>query len=542
MKKLAVITILIVLACTVLAQFTVVSSEEEVYEVVRTVNVKDGGLVYVSDSMYIEPGKTIRVGFDMALKDKLVAFYTEQATIETRYVEEEQLQSLFFIEMKNVGEQAIRASLVTVFKNLVTEEDSKTFVVNVPMLPVLRKTVKSFYMVTRFPIGSIVELPERPGFNYTTTKDGIFMEAKDVDLLSPTGVSVKFKNDKFSILSVERAGVTVSLGNQRYVSFYLKIVNHGKSSINEIKLLLPKDAALLNVKDSLGTLSYNYIRENSTLIVKTRWEVKSGEKVSFTVEYLGPSVQEPEDTRVLSYPSLLDVVYGEYVLKVVLPPGYELKVSSPEPEELIRDQSGTTMLTYISRNVATIQPKSTIIIDYVTGMSLIPYLPYLWVATFGVLLMSTITYKLSRKPKAPAPPEELKEALKTLTSGVLGMVRDCEKLASSIPLDKKSLSKWSRSAYESELASIKRDADKVSAIKKKLGGFPDIMAKLSPLEVQITELLGTMTALSRTIEDFRLGRIGKAAYERIIREYTKDVSSLTSRIIEIIRDIEASLR
>ncbi|MEM2079254.1 MAG: hypothetical protein QW104_01030, partial [Nitrososphaerota archaeon] len=61
-------------------------------------------------------------------------------------------------------------------------------------------------------------------------------------------------------------------------------------------------------------------------------------------------------------------------------------------------------------------------------------------------------------------------------------------------------------------------------------------------EVQITELLGTMTALSRTIEDFRLGRIGKAAYERIIREYTKDVSSLTSRIIEIIRDIEASLR
>lgn len=543
MKKIVLITILIILACTVLAQVAVVSSEEKVYEVIRNVEVKDGGLVYVSDSMYIEPGKTIRVGFDMTLKDNLVAFYAEQATIETRYVEEEeQLPSLFFIEIKNVGEQTIRTSLVTVFKNLVTEEDSKTFVANVPMLPVLRKTVESFYMVARFPSGSTVELPERPGFNYTAMRDGVFTEAKDMDLLSPTSVSVTFKNDKFSILSIERADVTVFLGDQRHVSFYLKIVNNGKSSINEVKLLLPKDATLLNVKDSLGTLSYNYIQENNMLTVKTRWEVKGGEKVSFIVEYLEPTVQKSEGTYVLSYPSLLDVAYEEYVLEVVLPPGYELKESSPEPKEFIKDQSGITMLTYVSRSIATLQPKSTISINYVVSMGLVPYLPYLWVATFGALLASAITYKLSRKPKAPVPPEELREALKTLTSSALGMVRACEKLVSSIPLDKKSISKWSRSAYESELASIKRDADRVSATKKRLGGFPEIMTKLAPLEVQITELLGIMTALGMTVEDFRLGRIGKAVYERITREYTKDVSSLTSRIMDTIRDIEASLR
>jgi hypothetical protein len=89
---------------------------------------------------------------------------------------------------------------------------------------------------------------------------------------------------------------------------------------------------------------------------------------------------------------------------------------------------------------------------------------------------------------------------------------------------------------------MKRDADRIGTLRKRLGGFPEITSKLSSLEVQIMELLGTMTALGRTVEDFRLGRIGKAAYERITREYTKDISSLTSRIMDTIKDIEASLR
>ena len=539
MRKLVAVTILIILVCTALAQFTVASSEE-VYEVIRNVEVRDNGLMYISDSLYIGPGKTAVVGFDMALKDMLVTFYVEQATIEARYLEEPPY--LFFIEMKNTGEQTVRANLVTIFKNLVTEKDSKTFVANVPVLPVIKKTVTSFYMVAHFPKGSKVELPERPGFNYTAAMDGIFMEAKDIDLLSPMSVSVRFKNDYFSILFVERAEVTVSVGNQKEISFYLKIANHGKSSMNEIKLLLPKNATLLNVKDSLGTLSYSYTQEDGVLKVKTRWEVKGGEKVSFTVEYLEPYTQELGNTFVLSYPSLLDVAYGEYILKVILPPGYEFKTSSPEPEEFVKDQSGTTTLTYISRTVASLQPKSAIIINYVAGMNFVPYLPYLWIVTVGVLLTTVITYKLSRKPRMPAPSEELKETLKTLTSGVLGIIRTCEKLASSIPLDKKSLSKWSRSVYESELVSMKRDADRIGALRKRLGGFPEITSKLGSLEVHITELLGIMTALGRTVEDFRLGRIGKAAYERITKEYTKDVSTFASRIMDTIRDIEASLK
>ena len=539
MRKLVAVTILIILVCTALAQFTVASSEE-VYEVIRNVEVRDNGLMYISDSLYIGPGKTAVVGFDMALKDKLVTFYVEQATIEARYLEEPPY--LFFIEMKNTGEQTVRANLVTIFKNLVTEKDSKTFVANVPVLPVIKKTVTSFYMVAHFPKGSKVELPERPGFNYTAAMDGIFMEAKDIDLLSPMSVSVRFKNDYFSILFVERAEVTVSVGNQKEISFYLKIANHGKSSMNEIKLLLPKNATLLNVKDSLGTLSYSYTQEDGVLKVKTRWEVKGGEKVSFTVEYLEPYTQELGNTFVLSYPSLLDAAYGEYILKVILPPGYEFKTSSPEPEEFVKDQSGTTTLTYISRTVASLQPKSAIIINYVAGMNFVPYLPYLWIVTVGVLLTTVITYKLSRKPRMPAPSEELKETLKTLTSGLLGIIRTCEKLASSIPLDKKSLSKWSRSVYESELVSMKRDADRIGALRKRLGGFPEITSKLGSLEVHITELLGIMTALGRTVEDFRLGRIGKAAYERITKEYTKDVSTFASRIMDTIRDIEASLK
>jgi hypothetical protein len=539
LKKLVAITILIILVCTMLAQFTLASSEET-YEVVRNVEVRDGGLVYVSDNLYIGPGKTAVVGFDIALKDNLVAFYVEQATIEARYVEEP--PHLFLIEMKNTGEQTVRANLVTIFKNLVTEEGSKTFVANIPVLPVIKKTVTSFYMVARFPNGSKVELPKRPGFNYTAAMDGVFTEAKDIDLLTPTNVSVRFKNDYFSILFVEKAEVTVSVGNQKEVSFYLKIANHGKSSINEIKLLLPKYATLLNVKDSLGTLSYSYTQENGVLKVKTRWEVKGGEKVSFTVEYLEPYAQELGNTFTLNYPSLLDVAYGEYILKVILPPGYEFRESSPEPEEFVKDQSGTTTITYISRSVASLQPKSTISISYVASMNFVQYLPYLWIATFGALLTTVITYKLSRKPKVPVPSEELKETLKTLTSDVLGIVRTCEKLASSIPLDKKSLSKWSKSTYESELVGMKRDADRIGTLRKRLGGFPEITSKLSSLEVQIMELLGTMTALGRTVEDFRLGRIGKAAYERITREYTKDISSLTSRIMDTTKDIEASLR
>ncbi|MCS7136145.1 MAG: hypothetical protein RMJ14_00905 [Nitrososphaerota archaeon] len=542
LKKLMTIAILIALVCTMLVQFNVIYSEEEKYEVVRSVEVKDGGLVYISDSIYIEPGKTAEVGFDITLKDNLVAFYTEQATIKVRYTEEEQLPSLFFIEMKNIGEKTVRANLVTVFKNLVVEEESKVFVANVPILPVLRKTVTSFYMVVRFPGGSKVELPERPGFNYTATMDGVFMEAKDVDLLSPTSISVKFKNDKFSILFVERAEVTFFVGNQRQVAFYLKIANHGKSSISEVKLLLPKDATLLNVKDSLGTLSYNYAQENRTLRVNTRWEVKGGEKVSFTVEYLEPRSKEPEGTYISSYPSLLDVAYGEYILKIVLPSGYEFIKSSPEPEEFVKDESGTTRLTYISKSIATLQPKSTININYVTGINFVSYLPYLWIATFAVLLTTIVTYKISRKPKAPPLPEELKESLKALTSSVLGMIRACEKLASSIPLDKKLVVKWSKSTYESELTSIRRDMDKIAALKKRFGGFPEITAKLSSLEVQITELLGIMVALGRTVEDFRLGRIGKTAYERITKEYTRDVSSLSSRVVDTTRDIEAYLK
>lgn len=541
-KKLAIVIISFVLVCIVLTPSAVAFSEEKTYEVIRNVEVKDGGLVYVLDSTYIDPGKTIRVGFDINLKDKLVAFYAEQAAIETRYVEEELLPSLFFIEIKNVGDQTIRAGLVTVFKNLVVEEDSKTFVANVPVFPVLRKTVESFYMVVRFPSGSAVELPERPGFNYTSMKDGVFMEAKNINLLSPMSVSVKFKNDKFSILFVERADVTVSIGDQRHVSFYLKIVNYGKSPINEINLLLPKDATLLNVKDDFGALSYSYMQEYGTLTVKTRWEVRSGEKVSFILEYLEPNVQELRNTCVLSFPSLLDVAYDRYILKVILPPGYEFKTSSPEPDEFVRDQSGTTTLVYIGRNVATLQPKFTISINYVPTMSLISYLPYLWIVAFGTLLTSAIIYRFSRRIKAPMPPEELKETLKTLTSGILTMIRNCEKLASSVPPDKKSLSRWSKSVYESELASIKKDIDKISTMKKKLGGFPEIMTKLGPLEVQLTELLGIMTALGRTVEDFRLGRIGKVAYERITKEYTKDVSSLIFKITDMIRDIEASIK
>ncbi|MEM2909593.1 MAG: hypothetical protein QXO01_00785 [Nitrososphaerota archaeon] len=542
MKKLVTITILVILVCTVLAQFAVVSSEGESYEVVRGVEVKDCGLMYISDSLYVEPGRTIKVGFDIALKDKLVAFYAEQATIETRYVEEESPPSLFFIEMRNVGEQTVRANLVTVFKGLVTEEDSKTFVANVPMLPVIKKTVASFYMVVRFPSGSEVELPERPGFNYTTAMDGVFTEAKDIDLLLPTSVSVRFMNDKVSIVSVEKADVTVFVGNPRQVSFFLKIVNHGKSSINEVKLLLPTNATLLNVKDSLGALSSSYVRETGSLVVKTRWDVKSGEKVSFTVEYLEPYAHESGYTYVLSYPSLLDTVYGRYSLKVILSPGYDFKGSSPEPEELVRDQSGATMLSYVSGSVATLQPKTAISISYIAGVSIMPYLPYLWIATFGVLLTTAVTYRLSRRPKAPMLPEEVKEAIKTVTSKVFEVVKACERLASSIPLDKKSISRWSRSAYESELTTVKRDVDRISALKKRLGGFPEIMAKLGPLETQISELVGIMTALSRTIEDFRLGRIGKATYDRITKEYAKDISSLTSRIRETTREIETSLR
>jgi len=534
--------VLVMLICTALAQIAVASSKEEAYEVVRSVDVRDGGLMYISDSIYVEPGRTVKVGFDIALKDKLVTFYAEQPTVETRYTEEEQPPSLFFIEMRNVGGQAVRAKLVTVFKDLVTEEDSKTFVANVPVLPVIKKTVASFYMVVRFPSGSEVSLPERPGFNYTDTRDGVFTEAKDVDLLSPASVAVKFKNDRFSITFVERADVTVYLENQRRVSFSLKVVNHGKSSISEVKLLLPANATLLGVKDSLGALSSSYTRETGSLVVKPRWEVRGGERVSFTVEYLEPYATQPGGTYALGYPSLLDAAYGEYVLKVILPPGYDFKGSSPEPDELFKDQSGATVLSYVSRGVATLKPRATVSISYVEGMSLVPYLPYLWVATLSAIVSAAVVHRLSRKAKAPALSEEVKEALKAVTSRIPEVARACERLASSIPSDKKSLSRWSRGVYEGELAAIKRDADRVGALKKRLGGFPEIMAKLSSLEAQVSELLGTMTALGRAVEDFRLGRIGKVSYDRITKEYAKDVSSLSSRIRDMAREIEAYLR
>lgn len=538
MKRAILLTMVIMLSLLT-AQLVSASSQAN-YDVERIVEIRNNGLVYVIDSLNIKAGGSIAIGFDIRLKDKLITYYAENPELKIRYLEDGDQALLFFIEVSNPTDRDLRAKITTVFMNLISEKERGSFIVNIPTLPVLKRTVGSFYLLVKFPSGSQVGLVERPGFNYTEDGQSIYAELRNVDLITPDIVSVNFKNGNYRMLVIELADVRISLDTYRRVSYFLRVLNNGKSTIDTIDLNLPVGAKVLSVKDSIGDLTYQYDPDTGLLSVKTRLKLKEGERFSFTINY----IEEGREGGILSsiqYPFVLDALYGKYTLSIEIPPGFNLKDYKPEPVEIYKDQIGSTFVTYTSLNILP-DMKPYVYISYSEGLAIASILPYIWSGIASIAIASILMYVLLKPAKKLILVESLKRSLTSTLHKVSETLTAIDTFISSIPSDLKEASKWSKGAYEGKILSIKRDLERLSELRRSLDKTSMELAEdLQTLESSISEILGTMTALGRAIEDLRLGRIGKLAYQKVVKGYIKSITDLKNKILDTIKEIESRI-
>ena len=370
----------------------------------RIIEVNEYGLVYVYDVLPGADGE-LRIGFPKSLVRNLVNYACPEDPNPELKVEED----AFFIVVDSKPGQPIH--LTTIFRDVIAWDSRRgAFELNMPLHPMVPGLGKMNYPVTiKLPRDSEI-LEVSPGFlnqSETGTLSGVL---EDVDLSGADFQQLKlsFTSDLLKIVDIRSATMELKLPD-RLVTLNMRILNLGGSSMGQLNLKLPKGSKLIDVRDSLGSLSRKYDEETGSLRVSLRQPLAARSSTTLIVSFQAPSesdLMQVSDGSFTVSPYLpINSTAWLYRVEIVLTGGRPSSWN-PEPIEFKREYPDKTILAYRFTRVDPINVGSfEINLEYGCGFSLFHILPYFALASIILMVGSVTAMRLTRgrRPAGKAP-------------------------------------------------------------------------------------------------------------------------------------------
>ena len=361
----------------------------------RVIEVNEYGLVYVYDVLPGVNGE-LKIGFPKSLVRNLVNYACPEDPNPELKVEED----AFFIIVDSKSGQPIH--LTTIFRDAISWDSRRgAFELDMPLHPRVPGLGKMDYPVTvKLPRDSEI-LEVSPGFLNQSEKGALSGVLEGVDLSGADFQRLKlsFTSNLLKLVDIRSADMELKLPD-RLVTLNMRILNLGGSSMGQLNLKLPKGSKLIDVRDSLGSLSRKYDEETGGLRVSLRQPLAARSSTTLIVSFQAPSesdLMRVSDGSLTVSPYLpINSTAWLYRIEIVLAGG-EPSSWNPEPIEFKREYPDKTILAYRFTHVDPINVGSfEINLEYECGFNLFRILPYFALVSIIFMVGSVTAIRLTR--------------------------------------------------------------------------------------------------------------------------------------------------
>jgi len=515
------------------------SVDLQVIEVNHALEVREGGLVVISDTIMLSAKggdvislKNFSMGFPFQFGSNLdysFAYETSNPDIQHTVIVDVGLGRIGFYGIKVIFSNPVEVSesdsyeftVTFVFSNLVSQQSETLF--NITSFPIYPSLVKNAATCN-----VIVTLPDNVEYQSSSHVFGSALNHTRSPLKNFTRESawMLFSSDDFTLIEVnkvERQLMPDQWGNLFLADLY-QVINKGTVALSTLEIQLPQGAYSYSARDASGDLSWSPT-ENSIIVV-LRNVLNENEKATFTVAYQLPRESYIEKHGWNDFELTLNSfepfnwVVRRLTVAVILPEGADFQSSSMSPDSVQKSAFQETV-TFVFIN-ATPFHDLNFDLTYRQLVFWASFRPTLWIGVLAAVVAAIALFwrapKVPRVPTIPVPPKDIRRFVDIYEKKTrrLRELESIEKQALKGKISRRQY-KVRKRALENRISVTSRNLaslrEKLSAAGQKYG---DMMRQV---EVAETRLMGAETDIRRLETRYRNGEISKEAYRRLLNEY-----------------------
>ncbi|MBS7610079.1 hypothetical protein KEJ19_05885 [Candidatus Bathyarchaeota archaeon] len=536
-------------------------------ELIHKVEIFQGGSILVNDSLILRnPGiqsiDSFVLGFPEEFKGYLDHFFAYDDLGERLSLENESLSLpgifAFRIRLSKalLPMEETRITILLVFSRIISFSTSlQRYEIQVFLNPILSFNLSRFSSEIAFPKTlTPVNYPENLTLVVKDGRKALILNASS-NLQSFTSYKAKISfQGNLQVLSIKnlRRRVEVSMEGVIRVFDDYQIENPIAKKVSSVNVTLGKGAKGIAVEDSLGPLAFTERALNKTLEgmegvevqLNLRDEIGLGELASFTVSYELPRH---------IYASSGGGVWNQ-VLSLRLPFGFKAKVVRllvqfilPEQAQFLNASSnlGQGILEVVSgiasqsrqvifwnaKEVSFLEEPS-FLVSYAHSILWSTLQPMVFTLLIAILAYGFLQYRPKAPPERVAPGVSL-EAVKGFIEACgryMELELEFDRLRDEF--DRRKIGSSQYRKMTNVLNERKRETERTlletgNTLRKLGGRYENIVVEIEEAKAQMETI---RMSLENLRDQYRLGRISRVVYERLLREYSRRLEGERTKV------------
>lgn len=507
MKKAALLLIILAALSPVFVKAETIPS--------RHLHVADGGLVFVTDTVYVSTDREIiRLGYPADIADKIVGYYVLNEN--GRIVKRGPVSGVVWLEVSpETRWSKTEISVVTVWRNMLVESAQGRYLLVMPANPI--RETETEQLSISISIDGTPSITSVTGVNATIAGDKA----------SARGTVTKIPANQFQSFSmffeapdllrfhVEEARIVVDLESST-IRTSLVLVNEGDATLSSVDVVLGKSASFISARSGFTPLTTTWQAETGVLTLNFLQNLQRNERVNFEIIYTSKEAVKVEGEKVtVNPPKLLNASASAYYLTISTGPATQIRYES-EPWELKLLENNRRLITFKFSDIYMTSHEK---VSLTVSPSLVLPVPTFLLAAIMVLA-SFLAIKRSTKPQ------------KVVFSGGRQIRKNFESVFDSllIELDKLKPAEKPHKFPKAVDESIRTMRSYLTELRK----MPEASQVYPSLEHAVEEIASVVQALNRSSDDYANGQIPKPVYQRIYREYVKQVRKAVDQANDVL--------
>ncbi len=539
-----VFTILVIFPLRIDAQ----AEGEPTLNVVREIEVREYGLVKISDSFNLEnnndggPIEALDIGFPKNFSDAIVRVIGIDENDNRLLIEsDEDHESINWLKIKfnqpilsgsvyNFRVQSILTNIIKYEPNL--------FVFNFPNQPILKIKAQSSNSTIFLPQDSSPDLPQNSRLNMINISGGVGLN-EIVRPLYPNSFNVtsfRYSSQQQNILeckSIEKKIIFKPNGEIFAVENY-SFSNLGKT-LQSFKIDTPDNALDIMLYDAFGPLWPQTQYGVDSVQVTTRYKIfGEGGNFNFRLEYKVPQKDHIEQLDwwgryrfSIDIPSDENYLIEELKVLLELPNGMIIEEILPK-DNLVQDSLDSRLIEYRLESLTPIDPELVIVFDYsyqVFWASVKPLAILVLFEMIAVVLIIAYNMKKPTEVIVRAPLKNIRKFI-DLQDQKNEMRYELEKRDEEYIRGSISRHEYQRkrAIVDKRVSQLNRDLNPLkNELRKTSSRYADMVRKIEKAE---SELEALRVSKFQIRSQYRSGRIVKDAYLSIISDTEKRVDKI----------------
>lgn len=478
----------------------------------RQVHVADGGLVFVMDNVPVNSvTETIKLGYPLDMVKNLAGYYLLNE--RGRFVEKS--DDVFWLEVSpETGWSGRTVSVVTVWRDMLVETGQGKYQLVVPSNPIIEKELSEIFVTFSSDGTPTINSVSGAEMSISGDKRSANGTVKNIPPKQFKPLTIYFDAPDLLRYTVEQATILYDL-EQNTVSISMYVKNLGDASMNSVSLRLGREAKIVSAKSGIFNLGTSWSAETGTLDVTFLYSIDRNERTLIEVTYVAKeAVDRMGDRLEVKLPYLLNASYTTLYVTVKTPPATQV-TTEKEPWSLKILDNNRREITFMYQN------------KYLTGGETVS-ITYSPASTFpvpAVLLAAIVVVAVFLAVKTTSAPRrtvspQLKKAQTSLENALDKLLKELETLKpGDKPLKTTKVGEEAVKSLRTELTELRK--------------LPEMSQAYPQVEKTVEEILSIVSALSRSAEDYKAGRITGAVYQKIYDEYLKQVRRTAGRVLEV---------